>query len=78
MSCLWDKECDGFVLGDGVGMLVFEEYEYVKKCGVKIYVEFVGFGMSSDVYYMMLLLENGVGVVLVMVNVLCDVGIEVS
>lgn len=59
-------------------MLVFEEYEHVKKCGVKIYVELVGFGMSSDVYYMMLLLENGVGVVLVMVNVLCDVGIEVS
>lgn len=76
VSCLWDKECDGFVLGDGVGMLVFEEYEYVKVCGVKIYVEIVGFGMSSDVYYMMLLLENGVGVVLVMVNVLCDVVIE--
>lgn len=59
-------------------MLVFEEYEYAKKRGAKIYVEFVGFGMSSDVYYMTLSLENGVGVVLAMVNVLRDVGIEAS
>lgn len=75
MFCFWDKDCDGFVFGDGAGIMVFEEYEYVKVCGVKIYVEVVGFGMLGDVYYMILLSEDGFGGVLVMEVVMCDVGV---
>lgn len=76
VSCLWDWDCDGFVLFDGFGVLVFEELEYVCVCGVWIYVELVGFGMSGDVFYMIVLLEDGVGVVCCMKNVLCDVGLD--
>lgn len=78
VSCLRDKECDGPASGDGVGTSASEEHEYVKKCGVKTHVESAGPGTSSDVHYTMLLLENGVGVVSVTVNVSCDVGTEVS
>lgn len=74
--CLWDKDCDGFVLGEGLGVMVFEEYEVVKVCGVKIYVEVVGFGMMGDVYYMIVL--NMDGLCCCMVVVLCDVGLNVD
>ncbi|MFC0225742.1 beta-ketoacyl-ACP synthase II [Serratia aquatilis] len=70
----WDKDRDGFVLGDGAGMMVLEEYEHAKKRGAKIYAEIVGFGMSSDAYHMTSPPENGAGAALAMENALLDAG----
>ena len=72
----WDKDRDGFVLGDGAGMVVLEEYEHAKKRGAKIYAEIVGFGMSSDAYHMTSPPEDGAGAALAMVNAIRDAGIE--
>ncbi len=74
----WDKDRDGFVLGDGAGILVLEEYEHAKARGAKIYAEIVGFGMSSDAYHMTSPPENGEGAALVMVNALRDAGLNAS
>ncbi|NKI74578.1 beta-ketoacyl-ACP synthase II [Dickeya sp. CFBP 2040] len=74
----WDKDRDGFVLGDGAGILVLEEYEHAKKRGAKIYAEIVGFGMSSDAYHMTSPPESGAGAALAMENALRDAGISTS
>jgi 3-oxoacyl-[acyl-carrier-protein] synthase II len=74
----WDKDRDGFVLGDGAGMMVLEEYEHAKKRGAKIYAEIVGFGMSSDAYHMTSPPEDGSGAALAMVNALRDAGVSTS
>lgn len=74
----WDKDRDGFVLGDGAGMMVLEEYEHAKKRGAKIYAEIVGFGMSSDAYHMTSPPENGAGAALAMENALLDAGVTTS
>ncbi|MFI8418101.1 beta-ketoacyl-ACP synthase II [Serratia sp. NPDC078593] len=74
----WDKDRDGFVLGDGAGMMVLEEYEHAKKRGAKIYAEVVGFGMSSDAYHMTSPPENGAGAALAMENALADAGVTTS
>ncbi|HBE9077546.1 MULTISPECIES: beta-ketoacyl-ACP synthase II [Serratia] len=74
----WDKDRDGFVLGDGAGMMVLEEYEHAKLRGAKIYAEIVGFGMSSDAYHMTSPPENGAGAALAMENALRDAGVTTS
>lgn len=74
----WDKDRDGFVLGDGAGIMVLEEYEHAKKRGAKIYAELVGFGMSSDAYHMTSPPENGAGAALAMENAIKDAGISPS
>ncbi|MGA0840269.1 MAG: beta-ketoacyl-ACP synthase II [Pseudomonadales bacterium] len=71
----WDRDRDGFLLGDGAGVLVLEEYERAKARGAKIYCEIVGFGMSGDAYHITSPAENGAGAVASMRNALRDAGL---
>ncbi|CAH0539249.1 beta-ketoacyl-ACP synthase II [Vibrio marisflavi] len=72
----WDKGRDGFVLGDGAGMVILEEYEHAKARGAKIYCELVGFGMSGDAYHMTSPSEDGSGGALAMEAAMRDAGIS--
>lgn len=68
----WDKKRNGFVLGDGAGILILEKYEHAKNRGANIYAEIVGFGMSSDAYHVTSPTPNGIGAAKSMLNALKD------
>ena len=72
----WDVDRDGFVLGDGAGILVLEEYEMAKARGAEIYCELVGFGMSSDAFHMTSPSKDGEGAARCMTNALRDAGLN--
>lgn len=71
----WDKDRDGFVLGDGAGVIMLEEYESAKARGAHIYAELIGFGMSGDAYHMTLPPEDGRGAAAAMRNAVNDAGV---
>ena len=74
----WDKDRDGFLLGDGAGVMVLEEYEHAKARGATIYAELSGFGMSGDAYHMTSPPEDGAGAALSMENAIRDAGIPLD
>ena len=74
----WDKDRDGFVLSDGAGSLVLEEYEHAKSRGAFIHAEIIGFGSSSDAYHMTAPPEDGRGAALAMLNAIDDAEINIS
>ena len=74
----WDRDRDGFVLSDGAGSLVLEEYDHAKSRGAIIHAEIIGFGTSSDAYHMTAPPEDGRGAALAMTNAIDDAEINIS